>query len=139
MLHSHTNVGYAVLNVVMWAAMQYSVLQCVAVCCSVLQCVAVCCSVLQRIACRCQKRHCRNRRLCSTQARSYVHDCITLHHTAPHCTTLHHTTPHCTTLHHTASHYIILHARSLDHHSFHRSAHALHRHPPRHSAHSHGL
>jgi len=26
---------------------QFSVLQCVAVCCSVLQCVAVCCSVVQ--------------------------------------------------------------------------------------------
>ena len=30
---------------------QYTLLQCVAVCCSVLQCVAVCCSVLQCVSC----------------------------------------------------------------------------------------
>jgi len=50
----------SIINFVGWElvqsqepCVQWSVLQCVAVCCSVLQCVAVCCSVLQSVAVCC--------------------------------------------------------------------------------------
>jgi len=43
---------------VLWVAVGFSVLQCVAVCCSVLQSVTVCCSVLQCVAVCCSVLQC---------------------------------------------------------------------------------
>jgi len=63
------------------AAVSYSVLQCVTVCCSVLQCVVVCCS------------------LCRGMARG-----ATCTHTATHCNTMQYIVTHCNTLQHTATH-----------------------------------